>query len=229
MCGRFSLASPADALVKEFGLVETVDTAPRYNIAPGQQIAIIRQPPAAEGRRLDLVRWGLVPWWTKEPTPAARMINARAETAAERPAFRDPFRARRCLVPADGFYEWQKSGARSQPFFIRRRDGRPMAFAALWDRWRGAAGERIESCALLTTRPNALVQPIHDRMPAILAPEQYAAWLDPSVTEPDRLLALLGPFPDQQLVAYPVSALVNDPRNDDPRCIAGVATTGSLF
>jgi putative SOS response-associated peptidase YedK len=158
----------------------------------------------------------------KDPTPAARMINARAETAPERPAFRDPFRTRRCLVPADGFYEWQKTAGRSQPFFIRRRDGRPFAIAALWDRWRGASGERLESCALLTTRPNDLVQPIHDRMPAILAPEHYAAWLDPSSSRPDRLLALLGPYPEEELIVHPVSGLVNDPRNEDPRCIVAV-------
>ncbi|MDZ7615600.1 MAG: SOS response-associated peptidase, partial [Patescibacteria group bacterium] len=160
------------------------------------------------------------PHWAKDPAIAARMINARAETVAEKPAYRAAFRRRRCLVPADGFYEWRKEGGRKQPYFIRMRDDRLFAFAALWESWEGPDHSYLESCTLLTTEPNPLIRPIHDRMPVILPPEAYGAWLDPAVQDAARLLPLLGSYPPEQMHAQPVSPLVNNPRTDSAECLA---------
>ncbi len=203
----------------QFGLFETPAWAPRFNIAPGQQVAAVRCAGPGNARQAVWLRWGLIPYWAEDPAIGHRLINARSETAATKPAFRVPLRRRRCLVPADGFYEWKKAGSLRQPYFIRFRDERVFAFAALWDAWEGPDHVAVESCTLLTTQPNAVVEAIHDRMPVILSPEHYAAWLDPAVVDPGRLRPMLGPYPAEEMEAYPVSRRVNSPAWDDPQCI----------
>jgi putative SOS response-associated peptidase YedK len=224
MCGRFTLSTPAQTLQQIFDLSETPDLPPRYNIAPSEAIAAIRLPEPQAGHRLDLLRWGLVPPWAKEPDVGARMINARSETVATNPAFRTAFRRRRCLVPADGFYEWQRLERRKQPFYIRMRDGLPFAFAGLWEHWEGPQGDALETCTILTTEPSELVRPVHDRMPVILDPKDWDLWLDPTMHEPERLQSLLRPYPAEKMIAFPVGQTVNNPANDHEECIAPLAS-----
>jgi putative SOS response-associated peptidase YedK len=236
VCGRYTLLAQADELATEFNLSEAPAFTPRYNIAPTQEVpvirlggaapprmAVVRQSETGGGRRLDILRWGLIPHWAKDAKFGYRTINARAETVATQPAFRDAFRKRRCLVPANGFYEWRRllEGGKEvkQPHYIRRRDGRPLALAGLWDRWVAPDGETIESFTIITTEANDLVRPLHNRMPVILRPEDYEAWLNPE-TRLEQLGALLRPCPADWLIEGEVSRQVNNPRNDDPRCIA---------
>ena len=223
MCGRFTLTTPGDTLAEIFELSEVPDLPPRYNIAPSEPVATVRLPSGNAPRELVLLRWGLIPHWAKDPGVGARMINARSETVATNPAFRSAFRRRRCLVPATGFYEWQRQERRKQPVYIRMHDGQPFAFAGLWEHWEGPEGTPIESCTLLTTQPNDLVRPVHDRMPVILDPKDYELWLDPDVQDPARLQPLLRPYASEQMVAYPVSQLVNNPANDVPETIEPLA------
>ena len=212
MCGRFTLTTPGDVLAEAFGLDEPPAVTARYNIAPTQPILAIRPRGSPPGREAVLFRWGLVP----REEVGRPLINARAETAARLPSFREAFRARRCLVAADGFYEWKPLGRRRQPYYIRLSDGRPFAFAALWE---GVAPDASAgSCTLLTTEPNALLREVHDRMPVILGPADYARWLDPALTTLAALRSLLQPYPAEQLTAYPVDAWVNDAAHDDPSC-----------
>ena len=225
MCGRFTLRAPASLVAEQFALFEMPPFAPRFNIAPTQPVAAVRRaadrsPPE---RRLVWFRWGLIPGWAKDPAIGNRMINARSETAAEKPSYRAAMRRRRCLVVADGFYEWQRAGPRKQPYFIHLRDDRPFAFAGLWEAWEGPDHSSVESCTLLTTEPNELVKPIHNRMPVILDPEDYDRWLDPALEEPHALSPLLRPFPSDQMEAYAITTHVNSPAHDDPRCIEQVA------
>jgi len=221
MCGRFTLTAPGEQAAQQFGLSEAPALAPRYNIAPTQMVAAVR---AAEGEpSLALLRWGLIPSWAKDLSIGARMINARAETAAEKPAFRAAMKQRRCLIIADGFYEWQTTGAGKQPFYFRVEGGRPFAFAGLWEWWRGPEGEQIESCTILTTAANELVQPLHDRMPVILRPADYGRWLDPSLRDPAAVTDLFAPLPADLMHTYPVSKAVNRVSNDSPALIAPVA------
>jgi putative SOS response-associated peptidase YedK len=229
MCGRFTLVTPAKELAEQFRLIEVPSLSPRYNIAPTQPVAAVRQLPGNGARELSLLHWGLVPFWAKEPGIGSRMINARSETAAEKPAFRAAFRRRRCLVLADGFYEWQRLERGKQPFYVRLRDGKPFAFAGLWEHWKGPDETTIDSCTLLTTEPNDLIRPVHNRMPVILAPEDYDLWLDPGVQEPELLHPLLHAYPSENMHAYPISTWVNNPRNDDPRCIEPPAQAQRAF
>ncbi len=224
MCGRYSLQTTAHLLAEHFQLPKIPSLTPRFNNAPSQPVAIVRVPHASdyqqsEGRELTLARWGLIPGWAKDPGIGARMINARAETAAEKPAFRAALGRRRCLVPADGFYEWQRQGRGKQPIYICLRDGKLFAFAGLWEHWENQDGQAIESCTILTTEPNDLLKPIHNRMPVILDPKDYDLWLDPDVRDAGKLCPLLGPYPPEDMTAYPVSLRVNNPSNDDPVCI----------
>ena len=222
MCGRYTLSTPAGRLAEEFQLDDvSVDLAPSYNVAPTQEVAAVLEE---EGkRRLEMLRWGLIPSWADDPEIGARMINARSETAAEKPSFRSAFRRRRCLIAADGFYEWKRENGGKQPYYFHMQEGRPFAFAGLWESWRGGR-EEIRSCTILTTEANDLVSEIHHRMPVILAPEDHGLWLDPDVREADPLLPLLTPYPDDVMEAYPVSRFVNRPANDDPRCVEPLAS-----
>ncbi len=218
MCGRFTQATPGETIAELFELGEVPRLAPRYNIAPTQQIAAVRV--GGDGRRqLAMLHWGLVPSWAKEAAMGARMTNARAERLAEKPAFRGALRSRRCLIAADGFYEWQKLDGRKQPHFIRLRGGRPFGFAGLWERWAPAGAEPLESCTIVTTAPNELLAPLHDRMPVILERGDFASWLDPGVRDAAAVTPLLRPYPAEEMEAYPVGLRVNNPANDDPDCI----------
>ncbi len=224
MCGRFTLITPVPILAELFLFPEPpqVPPPPRYNVAPTQAVAAVRAVSGPDDRELVWLRWGLVPPWADDPAIGNRLINGRAETAATKPAFRSAFRQRRCLIPADGFYEWQRIGGKKQPYYFRRRDGRPFAFAGLWEHWQGPQGP-LESCTLLTTEANDLVRPVHERMPVILEPGAYERWLDPAVHEPELLQPLLHPLPGEAMTAYPVSPTVNNPRNESPRCIEPAA------
>jgi putative SOS response-associated peptidase YedK len=225
MCGRFTLRAPASVLAEQFALFGIPDFTPRFNVAPTQPAAVVRLAPEerAPARQLVALRWGLVPGWAKDPAIGNRMINARGETVAEKPAYRAAFRRRRCLLLADGFYEWQRTGRAKQPYFIRMRDDRPFAFAGLWESWEGPDHSQVESCTLLTTEPNNLVAPIHNRMPVILAPADYERWLDLSIQAPESLRPLLAPYPSEAMEAYPVTTHVNSPAHDDPKCIEPAA------
>ena len=220
MCGRFTLFEADKILSKEFGVSGVPPLSPRYNIAPSQPIAAVRTPHTGAGRELALLRWGLIPSWSKDPAIGNRLINARAETVQEKPSFRNAFRRHRCLIPTNGFYEWQRQERGKQPYFVRMRDERIFAFAGLWDRWESPDDGVIETCAILTTAANAVLAPIHDRMPVILPQAEYARWLDQALKDPDSLSPLLVPFPPEEMLAIPVSPRVNAPSTDDEKCIA---------
>ncbi|GIX46499.1 MAG: DUF159 family protein [Candidatus Tectimicrobiota bacterium] len=217
MCGRFTLFTALETLQARFCFeAQGLAYRPSYNIAPGQPVLVVL---AAQGqRRAGYLRWGLVPSWAK--APRAGLINARVETVAEKPSFREALRRRRCLVLADGFYEWRKTGATALPVYVRLRQGEPFAFAGLWDTWRPPAGPALATCTILTTAATALLQPLHPRMPVILTPDAEASWLDPRLSDPAALLSLLCPLAEAALEAYPVSRLVNSPHHNSPACIA---------
>ncbi len=217
MCGRYTLTKDHQELEGRFDFkASSFDWVPRYNIAPGQPVpAVISN----RERHAELLHWGLIPFWAKDRKIGNRMINARAETVADRPSFRRAFRHRRCLVLADGFYEWKKVGRRKAPVRIGLKSGEAFAFAGLWEVWRSSSMEEVRSCAIITTTANALMEPIHDRMPVILSPKAEGRWLDASVEDPAELAGLLLPYPPEAMDAYPVSTLVNSPRNDTPECI----------
>lgn len=218
MCGRYELHTHPAAIALAFGLLEPPALAPRYNIAPTQPVPIVRR--RADGTRecVDM-RWGLVPRWAKDPAIGVKMINARAETIAEKPSFRTAFNHHRCLIPADGFYEWKATPAGKQPVHVGRKDGAPFGFAGLFERWLGADGSVLDTCTILTTTANELLRPIHARMPVIVAPENYARWLD--AANPD-VIDLFAPFPSDAMTWHPVSTRVNAVRNDDASLIAPV-------
>lgn len=219
MCGRYRLTAKERYIAEHFAIDDEVEWTARYNIAPTQQVATVRQDRKEPGRKFALMRWGLIPFWAKDASIAGRTINAVSETAAEKPAFREPMQHRRCLIPADGFYEWKKLDAKSkQPYCITMADDSLFAFAGLWDRWHPPSGETIESCTVLTTGANALLRDVHDRMPVILRREDYDLWLDPGVTNPKLVSELLRPFDARLMKMYPVSTLVNNVKNDSPEC-----------
>ncbi len=223
MCGRFSQTATPEIIAEHFqGQVPPL-FQPRYNIAPSQSIAAIRIEPDTTTRKLVMLRWGLIPSWAKDAKIGNRCINAKDETVAEKPSFRSAFKKRRCLVIADGFYEWQRQGAHKQPMWIGMRSKRPFAFAGLWEHWKPAEGEPVETCTIITTEPNDLMVPIHNRMPVILAPASFDQWLDPSFQQPAALKALLRPYPSEELMTYPVSTLVNNPRHDAPQCLEPIS------
>lgn len=214
MCGRFAFYSPHEAIAQLFGIIDAPDVQPRYNIAPTQFIPTVRHDEAAV-RCLALLYWGLVPSWAKQKSIGARMINARGETLREKPSFRTAFRRRRCLVLADGYYEWQALAHGKQPHFIRMRSGQPFAMAGLWETWREDEGsELLESCAIVTTSPNEKLARIHDRMPVILPPEQYDFWLDKRNEDLEALSSLLVGYAADAMESVPVSKRVNNARND---------------
>lgn len=221
-----------EILEEQFAAVsDDADWNPRYNIAPTQSVPIIRRAPRSADRELSLVRWGLVPSWTKDASQAASMINARSETAASKPAFVDALKLRRCLIPADGFYEWQKLGKGKQPYCFEVNRGELFSFAGLWETWNND-GRVLETCTILTTTANALTAPVHDRMPVILDPQCYDLWLDPGTTDPFVVSEFLKPFDARLMACFPVSTRVNWTANDDAECSAPVKIAqpqGTLF
>ena len=221
MCGRFIRQKEIDAIISDFGIHEVAcDLKPSYNVAPTQQVAIIIEDGV---KQLIAVRWGLVPYWAESLATGNKLINARAETIDKKAAFKEAFQKRRCLVVADGFYEWQKDGKSRQPILIRLKSGASFGFAGLYENWVSPAGENIRTCTIITTEPNEIMLPIHDRMPAIIRKEDEARWLDPGCQYHERLLELLQPYPAVQMETCFVSTLVNSPSNDLPECIVPAA------
>jgi putative SOS response-associated peptidase YedK len=219
MCGRTALTAAPEDLREVFGLDELPERAAHYNVPPSSPVDVVRILRGAKQRKLERLRWGLVPTWAKDPKIGHKLALARTETVATAGAFRDALRRRRCLVAVDGFYEWRREGkSASVPFFVRRADRRPFALAGLWSRWISKDGEVIESCAILTQPARPPIDAVHDRMPLVLEREAWDRWLDPQLTEPDAVAPMLAPR-SPELVAYAVSARVNDPRNDDASCI----------
>ena len=219
MCGRFTLTvDPAQAQENFNNFTFPEKFAPRFNIAPTQPILAI---PNDEKFTADFFIWGLIPMWAKDPSIGNRLINARAETLAEKPSFRGSLKYKRCLILADGFYEWKSAdGKKSKtPFFIHMKDRKPFAFAGLWDSWNSPEGSQLKTCTIITTEPNELMSLLHNRMPVILHPRDYDKWLDPSAQTPDQLIPLLKPFPAEMMDAYPVTPLVNKPSNDTPELV----------
>jgi putative SOS response-associated peptidase YedK len=229
MCGRFALTAEAEAVAAQFGLADVPQLAPRYNIAPTQPVAAVRVN-GRGARELTHFHWGLIPSWAKDTAMAGRMINARAETVAEKPSYRSPYKYRRCLLPVSGFYEWQKLGnGQKQPMYIQGIDedgvvgGSLLGFAGIFEHWHSPDGSEIESVSVLTIHPNEMMAEIHNRMPVIIDPADYSTWLDPRNNGSDMLRHLLRPYPSQKMTAYPVSTLVNNARNDVAACIVPLA------
>jgi putative SOS response-associated peptidase YedK len=219
MCGRYRLSRRKQLVEEYFGAVsEECEWNPRYNIAPSQPVLTIRQDAREPVKRLSAMRWGLIPSWSKDPSIGYKTINARSETVATTASFQEPFKSKRCLIPADGFYEWKREGKTKQPYCFEVNDGQLFAFAGLWDGWRDPQGDMIESCTILTTTPNSLLTDIHDRMPVILRADDYDSWLDPAFKQVHSLSEMLGPFGPAQMRRYPVSPRVNHVDNDDPDC-----------
>lgn len=215
MCGRYTLTGYER--IPDFLEVDEVRIGPRFNIAPTQEVPAVKLD--REGRRrLDFYRWGLIPFWAKDPKMGARMINARSETVETKPAFRNAFAWHRCLIPADGYYEWRKSADGKQPYLFRLQGGGLFAFAGLWERWKSPQGDHTLSCTILTTEANPLAGLVHDRMPAILPRDRHRLWLDPG-SEPEVLKSLLVPYAGTDLESFPVSRVVNNPRNEVPECV----------
>lgn len=229
MCGRYRLSRRKQIIEEYFDSVsgDDEDWIPRYNVGPTQPVPIIRQHPREPRRALSFVRWGLIPWWATDASGAARMINARSETAATLPAFRDAFKARRCIVPADGFYEWEKIAKTKQPYCFEVNEGELFAFAGLWERSKDHAGKAQETCSILTTTPNAVTSAVHDRMPVILDPDSHDLWLDLGFVDVAAVSHLLKPFDARLMRCYPVSARVNQVANDDAECSARVKVVQS--
>ncbi|HEV2581867.1 MAG TPA: SOS response-associated peptidase [Ktedonobacteraceae bacterium] len=220
MCGRFALTVDLADIAKKFGVEPTTQamhSAPRYNVAPTQPVAAVLRNGETH---LAELRWGLIPSWAKDESIGARMINARAETLTEKPSFKGLLRSKRCMILADGFFEWKQEPGGKTPMFITMADGQPFAFAGLWDSWKSPSGEPLRTCTIITTQPNELVATIHDRMPAILLPEAYESWLDPSIKDEQLLSHWLAPYPAEAMMARPVSRLVNDPKNDRPEVLS---------
>jgi putative SOS response-associated peptidase YedK len=233
MCGRYKLSRRKQVVEGYFDCgSDEPDWTPRFNIAPTQPIAVIRQNPKEPVRELSLMRWGLIPSWSKDSSAAASMINARAETAGTKPAFRDALKSRRCLIPADGFYEWVRTGKAKQPFCFEVNGGELFVFAGLWDRWKDPSGNWMKTCSILTTTPNAVTAPVHDRMPVILDPDSYALWLDPGKPNVAAVSDLLKPYDARTMRCFPVSTRINHIANDDEECsrpVEVVETQDRLF
>jgi len=227
MCGRFVLYNIRPSTPgfepfkygKDTGPYPFESLEPSYNIAPTSKILVARINSATNSPEMCILRWGLVPSWAKDIKAGARMINARAETVAEKPSFRSAFRRRRCLIIADGFYEWKRSEKPSQPYYFSMKDGNSFAIAGLWEHWKDSSGKVVETCAMITTGPNRLMSPVHDRMPVILPPQAYSYWCSPGTDNPGKLLTLLRPYPGTRMQAWPVSLAVNIPKTNDRNCI----------
>lgn len=219
MCGRFTLTQSPEALAEVFHVQQLLDLEAQYNIAPTQTVVTVLHNAESNKRQFQKLRWGLIPSWAKDPSISTKLINARAETIAEKPSFRSAFKQRRCLIVADGFYEWQRKQGKKQPFYFRLKDEQPFGFAGLWEKWTNPEGEEINSCTIVTTTANELLEPIHDRMPVILAPQDYDLWLNPQEQKPQALQHLLSPYPASEMTSYPVSTVVNSPKHNSAECI----------
>jgi putative SOS response-associated peptidase YedK len=222
MCGRYTLKSPAGQIAEAFGVKVPPKLPERFNIAPSQQVLAIREQPGNRQWELVALQWGLVPFWADDPRIGNRMINARSETAATKPAFRSSFKSRRCLILADGFYEWQARDGRKQPYYIRLKSGQPFGIGGLWDRW-DKQGELLETCTILTCDANEPMLAIHDRMPVVIPLESFKLWLDPAEHNVDKLSRLLRPCHPDEMTAYPVSTLVNNVKQDSVKCVEPLA------
>jgi putative SOS response-associated peptidase YedK len=221
MCGRFTLHHTTQETIERFSVDQsTIDLEPRYNIAPSQPVAVVLQ---RQQRTLEAFKWGLVPFWAKDPKIGNRMINARSETLAEKPAYKTPLKRRRCLIPTSGFYEWKKQADERIPTYIYLRDTRLFALAGLWEEWSAPDGETLYSCTIITTQANQFMSQIHHRMPIIFNPVQEEIWLDPAVQDPAELLPLLQPYAEEKMAAHPVSRQMNVPTFDEPACIEALA------
>jgi putative SOS response-associated peptidase YedK len=233
MCGRYRLSRRKQLVEEYFDTADWQDDwSPRYNIAPTQPVPVIRQHPKEPIRQISLMKWGLIAHWSKSASDAARTINARSETAATKPAFRDPLRFRRCLIPADGFYEWKRNGSSKQAYCFEVNDGELFAFAGLWDGWKNPEGQWIKTCSILTTLPNAVTGTVHYRMPVIVHPDSYDLWLDPGMTDVHVVSELLKPYDARSMRSYPVSTRINHVGNDDEECsrpVEPVQAQNSLF
>lgn len=219
MCGRYRLSRRKQIIEEQFDTADWQDDwSPRYNIAPTQSVPVIRQHPKEPIRQISTMRWGLIPSWAKDTSGAARMINARSETAGMKPAFRDALKSRRCLIPADGFYEWMRTGKTKQSYCFEVNGGELFAFAGLWDGWKDATGNWVKSCSILTTTPNSVTSAVHDRMPVILRKDDYDVWLDPGMQNGVAISEMLKPYDAQSMRCYPVSSRVNHVANDDEEC-----------
>lgn len=222
MCGRFYLDAPKDQLMAHYALQAVPDdVSPRYNIAPSQDVLAVRALDENE-RNLAYLHWGLIPSWSKDDHPHYSMINARAETVASKPAYRSAFKHRRCLIPASGFYEWQPQADFKQPYAISMKDDGVFSLAGLWEHWESTDGKVIESCSIVVTEANAVLEPIHDRMPVIIEPKDYTTWLDPSIQDKDKLTSLLHPYSASLMKTHPVSTRMNNPGFDNPKCIVPI-------
>lgn len=221
MCGRFTQTQPATVIAQIFQLAEVPEISPQYNIAPSHSISTIFHPTAPDPRTYKQLQWGLIPHWAKDPKIGNKLINARAETVAEKPSFRQAFQKRRCLVIADGFYEWktQPNQKQKQPYYFHLQNHQPFAFAGLWEQWKDPTGQTLETCTIITTEANEIMAPIHDRMPVILAEKDYEQWLDPALNDSSKIQPLLHPFPASEMLAYPVSTKVNKPSVNFPELI----------
>jgi putative SOS response-associated peptidase YedK len=211
MCGRFAQRSDPKRLAREFKVAEVPNVEARYNIAPTQDILSVRR--TEDGREAAMLKWGLVPSWAKDISIGSKLINARSETVTEKPSFREAFMKRRCIIPADGFYEWQRTGGKKQPYFFRMQDQHPFGFAGLWEKWKAIDGQVLETCIILTTEANEVLQPVHDRMPVILHSDDYDLWLDDDTRKLDLIMELLCPYPSSEMISYPVSTQVNNTSN----------------
>jgi len=219
MCGRYIIKAPVSQLATLFDLIDGPKLSPLYNVSPTQSVPAIRLNTEKKARELTMLKWGLIPGWAKDHAISYRMSNARSDTVAQKPSFRSAFKRRRCLMVADGFYEWQKTNGKKQPYFIGLKDEAPFAFAGLWEHWQDPEGEPVESCTIITTDANDLVKEIHNRMPVILKPKDYDLWLDPEMQDVEKLQKLLVPYAPKEMKAYPVSLMVNNPTNDNPKCV----------
>jgi putative SOS response-associated peptidase YedK len=223
MCGRYRLSRRKQIIEEHFDTAPWDDDwKPRYNIALTQPVPVVRQHPNEPIRQIATMRWGLIPSWAKDTSGAARMINARSETASTKPAFRDPLKFRRCLIPADGFYEWKRTGTSKQPYCFEVDDGELFAFAGLWDGWKDASGNWAKSCSILTTTPNTVTSAVHDRMPVILRKDDYDVWLDPGMQNVAAISELLKPYDARLMRCYPVSTRINHAANDDDSCCSAI-------
>ena len=229
MCARFNLRTNPYTIAEIFGLLREPPWSSRYNIAPTQQVLVIRLNSDGE-RSGDLLRWGLIPSWAEDAAIGSKMINARAESLATKPAFRDAFRKRRCVIPVSGFYEWQPITSRiTQPWHIHHRNDELLAFAGIWETWKDDDGAAVETCSIVTTVPNPFMAEVHDRMPVILPAAARHMWLDPKLQDPQALQGLLVPYAEDSLIREPIGALINSPRNDSEACIKPVKLSRGLF